>query len=158
MGKEPQEPLEEIEWEMEIVRSEKSASWYWLVFLVTALFVLIGLFMDNILLAVFSIAGGFAVVIQGSQKPEHVAVSLNNKGIRINNKLFLYTHLESFWILSDEDEHSLLFKSAKALGPSTRIPLSEIPPELVREHLSQFLPEEEQEESFIDMLGEIIGL
>lgn len=153
-----EEPLEEIDWEMEIVRSEKSSSWYWAVFSVTAFFVLIGLFMDNILLSIFAIAAGFTVVIQGSQKPEHVAVLLNEKGIQVNSRIFLYAHLESFWIKSDGDEHSLLFKSKKALGPSTRIPLSEIPPELVREYLTQFLPEEEQEESFIDMLGQIIGL
>jgi len=154
----PQELPKEVAWEMQIIRSEKSSTWYWMVFFVAALVVFVGLFMDNILLAIFAIAGGFAVIIQGSQKPEHVSVELNEKGIRINNKLFLYEHLESFWIITEEEESNLLFKSEKALGPSTRIPLSEIPPELARAYLEQFLLEEEQEESFIDMLGQIVGL
>ena len=85
------------------------------------------------------------------KEPDKIEFILNKKGIQIKDKLYSYDNLESFWIFYDPPRKKILsFKSKKILMPYLKIPIAKQDPIKIRKYLLKFLPEKEQEESFIE--------
>ncbi len=79
------------------------------------------------------------------------------EGIVIDNQLFEFNSLESFWILYEpKRKKEIVFKRKNALLPSIKIPLGSTDPVKVRKVLINFLAEEKQKESLFDLLEDLI--
>ena len=118
-------------------------------------FLLFSLFTKNFIFALIIILAAFTLFIWTQKEPQKVSFAITKKGILINRKnLLAFGNLKSFWIFSGPSEIKYIsIESKKVFMPRIAIPLGERGPEEIRQVLSKFLPEEEQEESLIDALG-----
>jgi hypothetical protein len=84
---------------------------------------------------------------------------VTTRGIRIDNKLYPYSTLESYFITEEDEENPLLLvKSQRLLMPLMVIPLPEEYLDEVEELIAARLPEEPMEEPIIHKLMELVGI
>ena len=74
---------------------------------------------------------------------------LDSNGIDIDGKLYLYENFESFWIFPDEE---IALRRKHHLMPLLVIPFHGHEELEIRRILESYLPESEEEESFLDLL------
>ena len=76
------------------------------------------------------------------------------KGLKIDENIYAFDHLKSFWIFYDPPEIKFLsIESKKIFMPRIIIPIADENPNKIREFLLKYLPEIEQRESLIDILA-----
>ena len=138
---------------------KKTPDWFWILGITTLTGAVVAVVFGNALLAVLIIIGAFAMALAGAKTPRHLSVLLSDRGIRINETLYPYQNLDSFWV-SDATGRppQLIFASKRLLMPLIMIPIDEVNPEDVRAFLTNRLQEKEHEEPFSQKLLEFIGL
>jgi hypothetical protein len=149
-----------MEWETpEYEHFDKDVGWYKGVVIITIIAVILSLIFKNFLLALILLIGGFTMMLYGSRFPQIIKVKFTPKGISINQDLYLYQKLHSFWI---SDEHGetrapkLIIEADRFFLPHLVIPLNDVNREAVRNHLLQYLPEMHHEESFADVIFDLV--
>lgn len=148
----------EIVWETpEYLYYPKSPDWYWAVGIISLALVIIAIFTGNLLFAILAIVAGFTIALWGARKPKKITLCLGGSGIRINERLYHYQELISFWIHYNPPaikEISILTKST--FLPYLRIPIGNENPAEIRALLTRFLPEKIQEESLVDIVARVL--
>lgn len=126
----------------EFVSYTKTSSWF-LIITAVAL-VLIGLFtwQKNWTAVGVVVAAALALMLQAQTKPKTLQCSLYRSGIVIDDKVYPYDSLKSFWI-AFSDHPFVRFSQIRRLSSNIHMPISEEDPEQVRLFLSKFLPEDE---------------
>ncbi len=165
LSKEQQKKPEEnnldlpIEWEtLEYQYNPKSSEWFWYLASAALALVIAAVFMHNFLLGAIAIIGAFSMAVMGSRKPEQIIFAIEIKGIRIDNKFYLYEKLNSFWVNYDPPEKKeLILESKKLLTPRITIDIEDVDPNKIRQVLLKFLKEKKQEDTMIDAIGNLIG-
>lgn len=101
------------------------------------------------------------MIVFGNKEPDHVRFEINGAGVLIDNVLYPFGTLHSFWVENNDNlelPSVLLIRSNKPLVPLIHIPLIwDIDPEDVRNHLLEHIPEEEHRCSLSHRIMEIIG-
>jgi len=148
-----------ISWEApEYVYIKKSPDWYWAVGILTIGLFVVALVFNNFLFGIFMLLGGFTIALYGARPPRMVQFMISAEGIRIENRVYPYESLKSFWIFYHPPHiKELSVESEKMLMPQIKIPLGDINPAQVRAYLQQFIPERQQEESLIDTVTRFLG-
>lgn len=102
---------------------------------------------------------GFSLY-EKNKNPKNTICKLRTEGVQVNNDLYPYETLKSFWIFYDPPRHQELSLRSKAplAGGYIKIPIGDEDPVQIREILLRFLPEEKQEEGFVDVLARMAGL
>ena len=96
-------------------------------------------------------------IVQGAKKPQIINFAIIPQGILIDNRLFPYSSLKSFWLSYEPPlRKELSITSKKVLMPRIIISLEDVDPNEIRKILLQFLEEEHHEDSLIDILTKII--
>lgn len=115
------------------------------------------LFLQNILGAAVMLLAGFTFLLYAFQEPRELRVKISPLGIHVDNKLYSFEHVKSFWIFYTPPERKELSIELKnALSPHIMLPLGETNPAEVRAVLTQFLSEAEQHESGLDILARLL--
>ena len=150
---------QQIEWEApEYEFRKKSPDWFWALGIIIAALIFSAIIFKNILFAILAIVGGFSLALYGARKPKIVSFSISPRGIKINDKIYYYDDLKSFWINYDPPhKKELLIESKKTFVPHIAIILGEADPMAVREYLLKFLKEERIEESLITTIAKLLG-
>lgn len=87
------------------------------------------------------------------------SVRIDRKGITINDTLYVFPELKSFWIIYNPGgEKSIILESRKWYLPLTYIPLIEADPLAVRNILIQYLLERQNQVSIISSIFKRLGL
>ena len=136
----------------EFAAYSKSSSWFLLV--VVAAIVLIGIFVwqKNWTAVAVVAAAALALIIQAKTKPKMQKCSIYRSGVVIDEKVYPFSGLKSFWIVYGEHPY-IRIAQAKRLSSNVNLPIAEEDPEQVRLFLAKFLPEEEQNgEDFSDTI------
>jgi len=131
-------------------------------FIVAGLFfgalMIIALWTNNLVFAIFIGLSYFLIVAYGLKKPQTAYISVSSKGISVNAKLYEFSALSSFWIFYNPLElKEISLKSKKKIAPPVHIPLGDQNPVEVRSFLTKYIPEKKQEESLADVLLRSIG-
>ena len=105
----------------------------------------------------FILLGALTLVIYSVRKPNIIGVELGKRGVSVNNTIYPYNTLKSFWVEEDDIEPKILMQSEKVLMPYIIIPLSDTDPDIVREFLLNYLEEEEHREPLSQKLMEYLG-
>ncbi len=145
-----------LEWVApEFIKYHKEPGWFMIGGLIAFGFLLFALFTKNFIFALIIVLASFTIFIWTQKEPKKIAFSVTPKGILINKKnLLVFGDLKSFWIFNEPSEVKYIsVESKKVFMPRIAIPLGEQHPEEIRQVLSKFLPEKEQEKSLIDALG-----
>ena len=155
---EPQQ-LKSITWEApEHHHVEKSPEWFAVVGILT-LAATAGAFMvGNLLFAVLLLLMGLVASLATLRTPEIIPYAVTARGVRVDDRLYPYTTLESYYIEEDDPKGpQLLIKGERLIMPLIVIPLPEEEVDEVEDLISQKLPEEHLEESFFAKLMEFLG-
>ncbi len=137
---------------------DKSADWYWAVGIITVAIVLICIFFSNILFALFVLLAAFVGAYYAGRHPTLLHVELKPRGIVVDNTLYHFHDLDSFWVDEEENPDKIILKSKKFLMPYIIVPINEhIDPHDVRSYLLAHMKEVEHHESIIHKVFEHFG-
>ena len=137
----------------------KSADWFWAVIILIAAIAAAAVILGNFLFGVLILASGLAVILYGLRKPQMIDFAITSRGVQIQNKLYPFDALESFWVHYDPPhKKEISLKSKKAFMPYIQIPLADTDPNVLREFLIKFVKEKEHQEPFSDTLMRVFKL
>ena len=137
--------------------TEKDADWYWAVGIVTLTIVVLAIILNQIIFAVLTLLGVLALTLHASRRPRILQFEINDRGIIIDDILYPFLHIESFWIPHDHARPKIILKSHKALMPLIHVPIDEVNPEDVREVLLKYIAETEHDEPLSHLILERLG-
>lgn len=148
----------EISWHApDFIKHEKSTDWYWAVGVITIALAVAGFVFGNVLFGILVIIASFALVLQTSRDPEVREFTVNRKGVKVQNTLYPYSSIESFWVENNPYEQKILLQSEKPWMPYIVFPIKEVDPEEIRDFMIQYLPEEEHQEPLAQKIMEYLG-
>ena len=144
-------------WEApEYIHYDKGTDWYWWAGLVAVILLGLAIWQGSFLFGVLVLIGWFTVVLYAAKKPRTISFALSEKGVLVEKTIYPWNSLKSFWIFYNPPIHKeLSLKSKKNIMPYIKIPLGDADPDKIKEIVSKFLPEDEQQESLIDSLAHI---
>lgn len=151
----------EYEWDaVEFDHQEKSVDWYWGLGIVVVTGIIISIITANYLLAVLLLMGGILLGFYANDKPHPVHVELSERGIKMNDDLYTYDTISSFWMYVDhKDRNRLILVTGRPVMPQRIVMLpDDISAKDLREYLLEFIEEKETKPSAIQMLAESFGL
>jgi hypothetical protein len=147
-----------ISWDApEHLYREKNNDWYWAVGIITITAVVLAFIFNNIIFGIFILVSAFSLVIHATKKPRIIHYEINDRGVVVNNTLYPFLTLESFWIDAHERPGKILIKSHKTFMPFITIHIEEVDPEEVRDILLNYISETEHHEPLSQKLLERFG-
>ncbi|MHB1316742.1 MAG: hypothetical protein ACYCZW_02700 [Minisyncoccota bacterium] len=139
------------------IHTEKSSDWYWIVGIISFTLAVISILLGNILFAVLIIVSTFTLTLYSTKPPAIIRMELIQNGIKIDNLVYLYTNIESFWIEEQELVPRILFKMNRKLAPYVVVLTGDANVDEVRDELLVHLPEIKHSEPFLEKLFIYIG-
>jgi len=154
VGFKKEKKITKLEWTApEFVKYEKGKKWFVLVAIISLAIMIIAILSKNFLWVVITILIALVVYIYASKEPRKIKFSISGKGIQINQRIYRFDDLKSFWIFYEPPEiKELSLRSKKTFMPYIKIPLNKQNPTEIRRLLLKFLPEGKHRESAIDEL------
>lgn len=148
-----------ITWEaLEYIPRKRNTEWYVAVSIVTLAIAVTAILFNNVLFAVLIVVGVFALMLYTARAPKRVEFEISARGIRVDDVLYPYSTLDSFWISDATGIPKLLLKSQKFFMPLMTFPLPEdIDSDDIADVLISFLPEVEHQESLSEHLADRLG-
>lgn len=155
-----EETITNVTWESYAhYRDERSGDWYWIVSIITISLTVAILLFSNTLLAILVLLSGGVIMLVATKDVPTIPYAITTRGVRINDRLYPYSTLESYFISEEnEDMPMLLVKSQRWLMPLLTLPLPSEYIDEIEELISARLPEEPMEEPLIDKFLELLGI
>jgi len=137
---------------------EKGNDWFFALVIVVVSIVIVAILFNNVLLALLLGLAGGALFVSGAKKPSIIPFAVTVRGVKIDDRLYPYSTLDSFWI-DEEDPRGpqLLIKSEKKLMPLMVLPIPITHIDEIESILSERLPEEELLEPLFVKVLELFG-
>lgn len=136
---------------------EKKPDWFWAVGIITLALAAVCFIFGEIITGIFVIVAAAALVLHSSRPPQVVNYEINDRGIALDETLYPFLSLDSFWIPHDETPPKILIKSRKLLMPLMVIYIEEVDPEKVREVLLRYIAETEHREPMLKKIMDWAG-
>lgn len=117
------------------------------------------IFERDALTSIFLILSSLVLILYGNQKPMASKIKIDQSGILVDDRMYYYKDLKSFWIdYNPGGPRELSIESVKWYMPYIKVLLNEQNPIEVRSLVINFLPEQEHENSLADHIGRKLGL
>jgi hypothetical protein len=112
------------------------------------------------LFAIFILMAGALSMKIGNNRPKVLEIGLDDKGISINEKVYLFQNIKNFWV--EDPKHSipkLLLRVDRFIDPIIVLPIEtdEMEPSGIRTHLLNYVVEEKIPEPFAHKIMEYFG-
>lgn len=147
-----------IEWNApEHHHVEKTSDWYWAVGVIACTIAALAFIFGNVIFGIFIIVATTTLLIHASRRPQIVHCEINDRGVVVDNTLYPFLNLESFWIDAHNPRPKILLKSQKFLMPYISVHIDEVNPEDVRAVLLNYIAETEHLEPITQKLLERCG-
>ena len=148
-----------VTWEgYEHDHGERGSDWFWMLGIGALAIAVASIVLGNLLFGVLVIVGALVVALVAARPARLVAYAITTRGVRIDDLLYPYSTLESFFII---EEHragpQVLLKSSRLFMPLLVIPLPEEYVDEIEEILAARLPEEHLEEPFFHHVLDFFG-
>lgn len=151
-----------FEWEgHEYAFEEKGADWYWALGIIATAAVIACILFNNLILALVVATGSGALALQAARRPREHYFAITDRGVVIDQNLYLYESMLSFAVLEYADETmppSLSIKTRNFLSPHLLIPIVNHDPVRIYEFFLAQVPEGKHHESVFDHLIELLRL
>lgn len=154
------EETTEFSWDtLEYEHREKSTDWYWALGILIVIGAVIAFITKNFLFGVLILLGGFLIGLFAGKKNQPISIEISSRGVLINNSLIDFNAISGFWMYKNPfGIRKLILKTNRNITPIISIPL---PDDLravdLRDFLLKVIPEQELQESAIDLIMERIG-
>lgn len=130
----------------------KTVDWYWIVSIIAVTISIISIILNNIIFAILTIIATFVSFLNAHKIPKNIDIIINTKGIKVDNKIYFYNEIESFWIEDGNLHPRIILKSKSLLSPLITILLHEEDVDEVREYLRDHLNEEYLNEHLLEKI------
>lgn len=149
----------DIEWTaFEHSHGEKTADWFWALGIVAVSSAVVAVLFKNVLFALLILVAAFTLALLASRPPRERTFALTPRGIMIDEALFPYKMLVSFWIQDRETDHPVLIIDAQRfMVPHIISTLENADAEQIQAYLEEYLPEIETTEPFGQRILEMFG-
>ncbi len=151
-----------FEWEgHEYAFEEKGADWYWALGIIATAAVIACILFNNFILALVVATGAVALALQAAKRPREHYFAITERGVIIDQTLYIYDDMLSFAVLEYADETmppSLSIKTRHLLAPHLVIPIVNHDPVQIYEIFLAQVPEGKHHESVFDHLIEMLRL
>ncbi|MFH0806225.1 MAG: hypothetical protein V1885_00640 [Candidatus Brennerbacteria bacterium] len=138
---------------------EKDVVWYLTIGGLALLLFIIALWQANYFFAIFVALAGIILANFGKRRPKVFEFRITAEGVGIGEKFFAFERLESFSLRERKDAlHELIVKQNAYVNPYLRIPADRETAKRARALLAERLPEEEYQESLLDIFADWLGL
>jgi hypothetical protein len=156
----PRPPL--YEWEgSEYAFEEKGADWYWAVGIIAIAAIIACILFGNIILALLVAAAAIAIALQAAKHPRTHRFSIYDRGLAIDDRLYLFEDMLSFSVLEYVDESlppSLSVKTKHFLAPHLLIPIVGYDPVEIYAFFLGHVDEGRHDESLFDHLIDLLRI
>ncbi|MEK7566174.1 MAG: hypothetical protein AAB494_00680 [Patescibacteria group bacterium] len=152
--------VENIFWHApEYEYSPKSSMWYWTSLFLALVLIIFALWQKNFLFAVFVFIAELIVFAVADKHPKIWEFAIDEKGVYIGkSKFYSYDQLEAFDIHINEIGHDqLVLKTKKKISPIVAINIYKEEREKIKEFLKKYIPHEQIDISFGDIISKLIG-
>lgn len=139
------------------VHREKKSDWFFAVGIITLALAAIAFIFGEVITGIFVIVAATALVLHASHPPHRVRYEINDRGIAVDETLYPFLSLDSFWIPHDHFHPKIILKSRKLFMPLTIILIEGVDQEEVRAILLKYIAETEHHESWLKHLMEWVG-
>ena len=152
----PDETL--LSWQApEFIDHDRNHQWY-----IAAVVVILGILAYSVYTRDWFFIGVLMVMVAVSfkylnQKPSINLYAISRIGIFVNDRLYSFDDLHSFWIVYQPPVKTLNIMSVRKYMPALTIQLDDQDPVIIRSILKKFIPEQEKRgESFADKLSRVL--
>ncbi|MEX2340831.1 MAG: hypothetical protein WD605_00740 [Candidatus Paceibacterota bacterium] len=154
-----EERVRAVTWEApEYHHIERGNDWYWALGIVAGCAAIASFFFGNFLFAILILVAAATITLQTRRHPQDIPFMVGSRGVRVGERLFTYSNLESYRIDEENESHpQLLLKSKQFYMPLIVIPIPEERVHDIEELVRDRLPEEDLEESVAHKLLDLIG-
>lgn len=137
----------------------KTSDWYWAVGIITLALLAVAIIFGQVITGLLVVAMAVALVLHASKPAREIECSINDRGVVVNDVLYPFVGLESFWIPHDSHIPKLLIKSRKAFMPLIVIyPDAEsVDLDDIRDVLLRYIAETEHNEPILKHILEGLG-
>ena len=137
----------------------KGHDWFWGVGIIAFSIVGTSIILGDILFAIIIIISAIIIVLSANKEPKLTEVSIDSRGIRINDLHYPYSTLDGFCIDENFGLPKLLVKSKKTFATLIIAPIGDdVDIEKVQKYLSIFIKEEELQEPLSHKIVDFLGL
>ncbi|MEK7572720.1 MAG: hypothetical protein AAB493_02620 [Patescibacteria group bacterium] len=146
-----------IEWSLlEYNEKERNNDWFWALGIIVVAVSITSIIFGNYFFAVLIVLSGVLIVVFAIKKPDLVSYELNEKGLKIKNRLFPYEKIKSFWV-QKETKPTLFIKSERLIMPIISMPIEYfLADEIKNKMLKNKVKEEEMKEHISEKIMEFI--
>lgn len=127
----------------EFISYTKTGSWFLIITAIALILIGVFIWQKNWTAVGVVVAASAALMVQARVKPKNLECSLYRSGVVIDERVYPYDSLKSFWIVFG-DHPFVRFSQIRRLSANINMPIAEEDPEQIRLFLSKFLPEDEK--------------
>jgi len=137
----------------------RSKKWYTGVSIIVALIVFYAVWTDSIMMAIVFTLIWLVGYLQLSRPQTVIDFAVTYDGILVGDEMYDFDEIKSFWIFYEPPHTRIISLHMKGyLRPYLHIPLHQVDPVIVHEKLVEFIPEEKQEQNFVDVLERLLHM
>ena len=147
---------------LEYEERERSKDWFWALGIIIVTSSIAAIIFNDYFFAVLLILSGLLLGFFAIKKPDTIYYEMNDKGLRIGNRLYPYENMKSFWVQIDQSKQNvkplLFIHSERVFMPIITIPIVETMAEeihfmLVSKNIAEVEMKEHPSEKIMEVLG-----
>ena len=136
----------------------KSSDRYWILGILAVSVFVVSVLLGNILFGILILLAASVITLLSFKEPRIIPFAVTARGIRIDDKLFPYSTLESFYLDEDNPQGpQLLVKAKRHFMPLMLIPIPADSSHEIETIIEIRLPEKHLEEPLSDKILEWLG-
>jgi len=117
---------------------------------------LLAAYFGNFLLSFILVLGAGVFILFSLRHPETINYKLSSKGLQINQRLYPFEQLETFWV-HEKDPPFLVIESKRAFMQTLTIPIPEDATDEIKLILLHFVEEEHREPPYSEQIARSLG-
>jgi len=148
-----------IEWTaLEYEEKERGNNWFWALSIIIVASSVTSFIYSNYFFSIFLILSGILLITFAIKKPDLVFYELNERGLKIRNRLYPYQNIKAFWVEKNKENSVLFIRSERMFMPIISMPIKQNIAEGIRNFmLSVDVKEEEMEEHISEKIMDSLG-
>jgi len=116
---------EKLNWSaLEYEEKERSSDWFWALGIIVVTSSVAAVIFGNYFFAALLVLSGILLGFFSTKKPDTIFYELNNKGLKIGNRIYPYENIKSFWV-QKEIKPLLFIHTERIFMPIITIPINE---------------------------------
>lgn len=141
----------------EYEHKEQNQDWFWALGVVVIAGSITSIIFKNYFFAILLILAGFLMAMFAIKKPDTVTYQVNEKGLKIRDRVYPYETIKYFWVRQDENPH-LFIHSQRLFMPIIQVPIDSNLREEIREiFLYHGVEEQEMKEHPTEKVMDFLG-